>query len=161
MAKRSFLQEFKEFALRGSVLDLAVGVIVGAAFGKIVDSLVKDIIMPPIGLLAGRVDFANRFLVLTGGSFETLAEAQKAGAVTMNYGNFLNVAINFLLVAFAVFLMVRQVNRFRRTDVPPTPTEKPCFACCKSIAIAATRCPYCTSELPSAVPAKTSSRRSR
>ncbi len=123
------LKEFKEFAVKGNVMDMAVGIIIGGAFGKIVGSLVNDVIMPPIGRLLGKVDFANLYVNLTGGEFTSLAEAKKAGAATLNYGVFLNTVIEFVIVAFAVFLLVKQVNRFRREPAPaappePTPTEK-------------------------------------
>lgn len=123
------LKEFKEFAVKGNVMDMAVGIIIGGAFGKIVGSLVNDVIMPPIGRLLGKVDFTNLYVNLTGGEFTSLAEAKKAGAATLNYGVFLNTVIEFLIVAFAVFLLVKQVNRFRREPAPaappePTPTEK-------------------------------------
>jgi large conductance mechanosensitive channel len=123
------LREFKEFAVKGNVMDMAIGVIIGGAFGKIVGSLVNDVIMPPIGRLLGKVDFTNLYVNLTGGEFTSLAEAKKAGAATLNYGVFLNTVIEFVIVAFAVFLLVKQVNRFRREPAPaappePTPTEK-------------------------------------
>ena len=125
------LTEFKEFAVKGNVLDMAVGIIIGGAFGKIVGSLVNDVIMPPIGRLMGKVDFTNLYINLTGGGFTSLAEAKKAGAATLNYGVFLNTVIEFLIVAIAVFMLVKQVNRFRREPEPapaaplePTPTEK-------------------------------------
>lgn len=142
-------KEFKEFAVRGNVIDMAVGVIVGAAFGKIVTSLVEDIVMPPISLLTGKMDFSNRFLSLTGRHFETLAEAKSAGAATLNYGLFFNALLNFFLVAFAIFLVVRQVNRLRRGNAPPpaTPSNKECPFCFSSIPTKATRCGHCTSTL--------------
>jgi large conductance mechanosensitive channel len=150
------LKEFKEFAIRGNVVDMAVGIIIGAAFGTIVKSLVSDIIMPPIGLLLGNVDFTNLFAVLKEGSaagpYASLADAQKAGAVTINYGIFVNTIISFLIVAFAVFLLIRQINRLRRAEeaLPPEPTTKDCPYCLSSIPIKATRCPHCTSELGAA-----------
>jgi len=142
-------KEFKEFAMRGSVVDLAVGVIIGASFGTIVKSLVDDILMPPIGLLIGGLDFSNLFISLSGAQYPSLAAAKEAGAPTINYGVFLNNVLNFLIVAFAVFLLVRQINRLKReTPVPPpAPTEKPCPYCISTIPLAATRCPHCTSEL--------------
>ena len=140
-------KEFKEFAVKGNVLDLAVGIIIGAAFGGIVNSLVNDVIMPPIGLLLGRVDFSNLFLTLSGQHFNTLAEAKSGGAVTLNFGLFVNTLINFLIVAFAVFLVVKQFNRLRRTPVPVAPTTKECSFCKMAIPIEAIRCPHCTSEL--------------
>jgi large conductance mechanosensitive channel len=152
------LKEFKEFAMRGNVVDMAVGIIIGAAFGTIVKSLVADIIMPPIGLLLGNVDFSNLFVVLkqgaTAGPFATIAEAQKAGAVTINYGMFANTVISFLIVAFAVFLLIRAINRLQREEeaLPEEPTTKECPHCLSTIPIKATRCGHCTSEL-SAEPA--------
>ena len=143
------LKEFKEFAMRGNVIDLAVGVIIGAAFGTIVKSLVEDVLMPPIGLLVGGLDFSNLFVSLSGHHYPSLAAAKEAGAPTINYGLFLNNVLNFMIVAFAVFLLVRQINRLKReTPVPPpAPTEKPCPFCISTIPLAATRCPHCTSEL--------------
>jgi large conductance mechanosensitive channel len=142
------LKEFKEFAMRGNVLDMAVGIIIGAAFGKIVTSLVNDVIMPPIGLLLGKVDFSSLYVNLTGQDYASLAEAQKAGAATLNYGLFLNTIINFIIVAFAVFLLIRQVNRFtKKKEAPAAPTTKDCPHCLSSIPIKATRCPHCTSQL--------------
>ena len=147
------LKEFKEFAMRGNVVDMAVGIIIGAAFGTIVKSLVSDIIMPPIGLLLGKVDFSNLFITLksvpSGGTFATVAEAQKAGAVTLNYGLFINTVINFVIVAFAIFLLIRGLNRLKREEeVPPAePTTKECPQCYSTVPIKATRCAYCTSEL--------------
>jgi large conductance mechanosensitive channel len=141
--------EFKKFALRGNVLDLAVGVIIGAAFGKIVNSLVNDIIMPPIGILTGNVDFTNKFVVLRGNqAFETLKAAKDAGIATLNYGVFINTIIEFLIVAFAVFLLIKQVNRFQEAPPPPgPPTTKECPLCCSTIPIKAVRCPNCTGDL--------------
>lgn len=147
------LKEFKEFAMRGNVVDMAVGIIIGAAFGTIVKSLVSDIIMPPIGLLLGDVDFTNLFAVLregtAAGPYASLAEAQKAGAVTINYGVFVNTVFSFVIVAFAVFLLIRSINRLKRQEeVPPEePTTKDCPYCLSTIPIKATRCPNCTSEL--------------
>lgn len=140
-------KEFKEFAIKGNVMDLAVGVIIGAAFGKIVTSLVSDVLMPPLGLLLGKVDFSNLFLSLSGTQYASLDEAKKAGAATLNYGLFLNTVIEFLLVAFAVFLLVKQVNRLRREPPPPPPATKECPFCASSIPIKASRCPLCTSGL--------------
>jgi large conductance mechanosensitive channel len=146
------LKEFKEFAVRGNVLDLAIGVIMGAAFGKIVTSLVEDIIMPPIGLVLGKVDFANLFVSLTGKPYASVAQAKAAGAPTLNYGLFLNTVLSFLIVAFVVFLIVRAVNRMRRGEEKPAaaPVVKECPYCLSSIPIKATRCPQCTSELKAA-----------
>lgn len=145
-------KEFKEFAMRGNVLDLAVGIIIGGAFGTIVKSLVDDVIMPPIGLALGNVDFSDLFLLLKEGPkaappYATLAEAQAAGAVTINYGLFINSIITFLIIAFAVFLIVRAANRLRPQEAPAGPTTKDCPYCRMPIPIGATRCPQCTSEL--------------
>ena len=147
-------KEFQEFAVKGNAVDLAVGVIIGAAFGSIVNSLVKDVIMPPVSLLTGGLDFSNKFLVLRaakGGSvmFNTPADAAKAGAITWNYGNFMTLIINFLIVAAAVFLLVRAINNLRR-PAEKGPDEKTCPACAMKIPIKATRCPHCTSELTQA-----------
>jgi large conductance mechanosensitive channel len=147
------IKEFKEFVARGNVVDMAVGIIVGASFGSIVKSLVDDVIMPPIGVLLGNVDFSNLYLVLkegtTAGPFATLAEAKKAGVVTINYGLFINAVISFFIVAFAVFLLVRLVNRLKRNQeaIVETPATKACPECCSSIPIQAKRCPNCTSSL--------------
>ncbi len=145
------LKEFKEFAMRGNVLDLAVGIVIGGAFGTIVKSLVDDVIMPPVGLLLGNVDFADLFLLLKAGPkaappYATLAEAQAAGAVTINYGLFFNAVIAFLIVAFAVFLVVRAANRLQPKEVPAA-TTRDCPYCRMAVSLAATRCPHCTSEL--------------
>ena len=141
-------KEFKEFAMKGNVLDLAVGVIIGAAFGKIVASLVDDVIMPPIGRLLGHVDFSNLFLNLGDKSYETIAAAKAAGAPTLNYGNFINTIINFLIVAFAIFLLVRAVNRWTTKPAPAAaPTTKDCPQCAMAIPLAAKRCGHCTSQL--------------
>lgn len=146
-----FLKEFKEFALRGNVVDLAVGFIVGAAFSTIVKSLVDDIIMPPLGLVLGHADFSNFFITLSGGHFETLAAAKAAHAVTLNYGAFVNTVINFLIVALAMFVVIRQVNRLQRKQdqavETPAPTTRNCPYCITPISIEATRCPNCTSEV--------------
>ena len=142
------LKEFREFAARGNVIDLAVGVIIGAAFGKVVSSLVTDVVMPPIGLIIGRVDFKNLFVGLDGRVFPSLAEAQKAGAPTINYGVFLNTIVEFLIVAFVVFLLVRTVNRWvPRPAVAPDEPRRDCPFCASSIAARAKRCPFCTSEV--------------
>lgn len=149
-------KEFKEFAMRGNVVDMAVGIIIGAAFGTIVRSLVSDIIMPPIGLLLGNVDFSNLFIVLkTGipaGPYASLSDAEAAGAVSINYGVFINTVISFIIVAFAVFLVIRGINKLKRQEEEPVaePTTKECPYCFSSIPIKARRCPYCTSELSSA-----------
>jgi large conductance mechanosensitive channel len=146
------LKEFKEFAMRGNVLDMAIGIVIGAAFGKIVTSFVKDVLMPPIGLALGRVDFSSLFISLSSQTYATLAEAQEAGAPTINYGVFLNTVIDFLIVAFAIFLLVRQVNRLKRKEeaAPPAPTTKECPRCFSSIHIKADKCPHCTAELKAA-----------
>jgi large conductance mechanosensitive channel len=146
------LKEFKEFAMRGNVVDMAVGIIIGAAFGTIVKSLVSDVIMPPIGLLLGNVDFTNLFAVLkegaTAGPYAALTDAQAAGAVTINYGVFINTVISFIIVAFAVFLMIKSINQLKRKEeAPAEPTTKDCPYCQTSIPIKATRCPHCTSQL--------------
>ena len=147
------LKEFKEFAIKGSVIDMAVGIIIGAAFGTIVTSLVQDVIMPPIGLLLGNVDFTNIFAVLkegkVAGPYASVAAAKAAGAVTINFGVFVNTLISFILIAFAVFLLVRTINKMRRQEVapPPVPTTKECSYCFSSIPVKATRCPNCTSDL--------------
>jgi large conductance mechanosensitive channel len=142
------LKEFKEFAMKGNVMDLAVGFILGAAFGKIVSSLVSDIIMPPIGLILGKVDFSSLFLNLSGKSYASLAEAKAAGAATLNYGVFLNNVVDFLIVAFAVFLLVRIVNRWNKPAPAAAPTTKDCPYCVSKIPLKATRCPNCTSAIP-------------
>lgn len=148
------LQEFKKFAMQGNVMDLAVGVVIGASFGKIVNSLVNDILMPPLSLLLGNVDFSNKFIALgQDQTFETLKAAKDAGAATLNYGLFLNTVIEFVIVAFAIFLVVKQINRMRTAPapVPPgPPTTKDCPFCVSTVPIKATRCPNCTSELAKA-----------
>ena len=141
------LKEFKEFAMRGNVVDMAVGIIIGGAFGKIVSSLVSDIIMPPIGVLLGNVDFANLFVNLSGQTYASLADAKKAGAATINYGLFVNTVIDFVIVAFAIFLLIQQLNRFLPKPAPAPVTTKECPFCASTIALKATRCPNCTSEL--------------
>ncbi|MEW6714982.1 MAG: large conductance mechanosensitive channel protein MscL [Nitrospirota bacterium] len=146
-------KEFKEFAMRGNVVDMAVGVIIGAAFGTIITSLVSDIIMPPIGVLLGNVDFSNLFFTIkegaTGRPYLTLADAQKAGAVTVNYGQFINKIISFIIVAFSAFLLIKGMNRMmRKEEAPPAaPATKDCPRCFTAIPIMATRCPNCTSEI--------------
>ena len=146
-------KEFKEFATKGNVVDMAVGIVVGAAFGVIVGSFVADVIMPPIGLLLGKVDFANLFVVLKSGAipgpYATVAAAKQAGAVTLNYGAFINTIISFLIIAFAVFLVIRQINKLRaKTEAPAAaPATKECPYCYSVVAIKATRCPFCTSTL--------------
>jgi large conductance mechanosensitive channel len=142
------LGEFKKFAMRGNVIDLAVGVIIGAAFGKIVSSLVDDVIMPPIGLMLGHMDFSNLFVSLNGTHYDTIAAAKAAGAPTLNYGIFFNAILNFLIVAFAVFLLVQQVNRWGKKPEPAAaPTTKDCPQCAMAIPLAAKRCPHCTTQL--------------
>jgi len=149
------MKEFREFAVKGNVVDMAVGIIIGAAFGTIVKSLVADVIMPPIGLLLGNVDFANLFLVLKDGAqsaapYATVAEAQAAGAVTLNYGVFINTIISFLIVALAVFVLVKNINRLKRKEEPapaPEPTTKDCPFCLTAVPIKAVRCPNCTSDI--------------
>ena len=141
------LKEFKEFAMRGNVLDMAVGIIIGAAFGKIITSFVTDILMPPVGLVLGKVDFSNLFVNISGKSYDTLAAAKAAGAATINYGLFLNAVIDFLIVAFFIFLLVRQVNRLKGPPPAAAPATKDCPYCSLAIPIKATRCPHCTSEL--------------
>ena len=141
------IKEFKEFVVKGNVLDMAVGIIIGASFGKVVTSFVTDVLMPPIGLLLGKVDFSNLFINLSGKSFESLADAKKAGAATLNYGLFFNTMIDFLIVGFAIFLIVRQVNRMKR-EAPapaPAPATRECPFCMTGIPVKATRCPHCTS----------------
>jgi large conductance mechanosensitive channel len=147
-------KEFKEFAIKGNAVDLAVGVVIGAAFGSIVTSLVKDILMPPIGLLMGGLDFSNKFLVLKnapgGAVFATPVDAVKAGAITWNYGNFFTLVINFIIVAFCIFLVVKAMNKMKKPSPTAAPVAKDCPACTMSIPIRATRCPHCTTELAGA-----------
>ena len=141
------LKEFRDFAMRGNVIDLAVGVIIGGAFGKIITSFVSDVLMPPFGLLLGRVDFSNLFLSLNGQSYKTIADAQTAGAPTLNYGLFLNATIDFLIVAFIIFLFIRTMNHLQKPAPAAAPTTKDCPYCYSAIPIKATRCPQCTSQL--------------
>ena len=150
--------DFKAFVMRGNVMDLAIAVIIGGAFGAIVKSLVDDVVMPPIGLLTGGLDFSNQFWLLKAGTkapppYATPAAAHDAGAVTLNYGAFLNNIITFLIVALAVFALVRALNRLHRQPAPPTPDTKPCPYCTMTVSIKATRCPHCTSELTKALSA--------
>jgi large conductance mechanosensitive channel len=145
-------KEFKEFAVRGNAIDLAVGVIIGAAFGGIVTSLVKDLLMPPLGLVTGGLDFSNNFVVLKAGAngaenFATPAQAAAAGAVTLNYGSFFTVLINFIIVAFCIFLVVRAMNKLKRPAPETEPTSKDCPACAMTIPAKASRCPHCTTQL--------------
>jgi large conductance mechanosensitive channel len=149
-----FVKEFKEFAVRGNVVDMAVGIIIGGAFGTVVKSFVSDVMMPPLGLLTGNVDFADKMVVLKqgmpAGPYETLAAAGDAGAVTLNVGTFIDALISFVLVAFAVFLLIKGVNRMKRQQEvapAPAPTTKDCPFCASSIPLVATRCPFCTSEV--------------
>jgi large conductance mechanosensitive channel len=144
------LKEFKEFIMRGNVMDLAIGIIIGAAFGKIVTSFVSDVLMPPIGLLLGNVDFSSLFINLSGGGYRTLAEAKAAGAATINYGLFISAVIDFLIVAFVIFLIIRMVNRLRREREAAPVVAKDCLYCMSSVPIKAVRCPHCTSELTAA-----------
>ena len=147
------LKEFKEFAMRGNVMDMAVGIIIGAAFGAIVKSLVDDVIMPPIGLLLGNVDFSNLFITLkhglTAGPYLTLADAKKAGAVTLSYGAFFNTIVSFVIVAFSIFMLVKGMNKLKRQqeESPAAPTTKECPQCLSTIPIKATKCAHCTSQL--------------
>jgi len=140
-------KEFKAFAMRGNVLDMAVGIIIGAAFGRIITSFVNDILMPPLGLIVGKVDFSTLFLNISGTSYPTLAAAKAAGAATINYGVFLNTILDFLIVAFAIFLLVRQVNRWNRPEPAPAPTTRECPYCLTQIPLKATRCAACTAEI--------------
>jgi len=141
------LKEFKAFIIRGNVVDLAVAVIIGGAFGKIITSLVNDIIMPPIGLLLGKINFSDLFINLSGTAYPSLKAAKDAGAATINYGVFLNAVINFIIVAFVVFLLVKQVNRMKKEPAPAEPNTKECKYCLSNIPVKATRCPHCTSQL--------------
>ena len=142
-----FVGEFKEFAMKGNVLDMAVGIIIGAAFGSIVSSLVKDVIMPPVGYLMGGINFGDLFFSLDGKTYASLAEAQAAAAPTINYGLFINAVINFLIVALAIFILIRQVNAFKKKSAPPAPNSKECPFCKESIPLAAVKCSHCTSDL--------------
>jgi large conductance mechanosensitive channel len=141
------MKEFKEFVMRGNVVDMAVGIIIGAAFGKIVTSFVNDILMPPIGLMLGKVDFTNLFVNLSGQQYSTVAAAKAAGAATLNYGIFFNTVLDFLIIAFAIFLLIRQVNRMKQTAPAPAPSTKECPFCLSATPLKATRCPHCTSEM--------------
>jgi len=150
------LKEFKEFAMKGNMVDMAIGIIIGAAFGAIIKSLVADVIMPPIGLLLGNVDFSNIFMIIkqgtTAGPYATLDAAKEAGAVVVSWGVFINTLINFLIIAFVLFLVIRSMNRMKKKEEapPPEPTEKDCPYCFSKIPIKATRCAHCTSEVPAA-----------
>ena len=143
------IKEFKEFAVKGNVVDMAVGVVIGGAFGKIVTSLVNDLIMPLIGVLSGGMDFTNKFMSLDGNRYLTLAEAQEAGAATLNYGTFITTIIDFLIIAFSIFIVIKQLNKFKKKEevVEEAPTTKTCSYCITEIPIEATRCPHCTSSL--------------
>ena len=142
-------KEFKEFVMRGNVMDLAIGIIIGAAFGKIVTSFVSDVLMPPIGLLLGKVDFTNLFINLSGTHFDTLKAAKDAGAATINYGVFLGTILDFLIVGFVIFLVIKQINRLKR-PAEDSPATRDCQFCLSSIPVKASRCPHCTSELKTA-----------
>jgi large conductance mechanosensitive channel len=146
------LKEFREFAMKGPVVDMAIGIIIGAAFGAIVTSLVADILMPPIGLLLGKVDFSNLFIVLKQGTvaapYSSLEAAKAAGAVTLNYGLFVNQIISFLIVAIAVFILIKNLNRMKKAPPAEAPTTKPCPYCLSTIPLNASRCPFCTSQIP-------------
>lgn len=139
------MKEFKEFALKGNVLDLAVGVVIGAAFGKIVDSFVNDVLMPPLGVLSGGKDFRDYFIVLKGGSYATLEQAKAAGAATLNYGLFMNAIVTFVIIAFAIFLVVSRINRLRRAPEAEVPSMRDCPECLSPIPVAAKRCRFCAS----------------
>jgi large conductance mechanosensitive channel len=141
-------KEFKEFAMRGNVLDMAVGIIIGAAFGRIITSLVNDVIMPPIGLLLGKVDFSSLFINLSGTPYASLADARKAGAAVIGYGAFLNTILDFVVVAFVIFLLIRQVNKMKKEPAPAAATTKECPYCLSVIPLKATRCGHCTAQLP-------------
>ena len=141
------LKEFKEFAMKGNVLDMAIGVIMGGAFGKIVSSLVSDVLMPPIGLLLGKVDFSSLFIDLSGTSQPSLAAAKTAGAPTINYGVFLQATLDFIIIAFVIFLLVKQVNRLKKPAPVAAPTTKDCPQCLSTIPIKATKCAHCTSQV--------------
>lgn len=141
------LQEFKKFALQGNVLDMAIGIIIGAAFGKIVSSLVADVLMPPIGLLAGKIDFSSLFINLSGQEYASLAAAKAAGAPTINYGVFLNNVIDFLIVAFVIFMLVKQINRLKSKEPAASPTTRECPRCLSAVSLKASRCAFCTSDL--------------
>jgi large conductance mechanosensitive channel len=145
--KGGMLGEFRDFAMRGNMIDMAVGIIVGAAFGRVVSSFVSDVLMPPIGLFAGHSDFSNKFINLSGHAYATLAEAKAAGAATINYGVFLNTLSDFLIVAFAVFVLIRQVNRLKSEQEPSVAATRDCPFCFSAVAIKATRCPHCTSAI--------------
>ena len=144
---KRILKEFREFAMRGNVLDMAIGIIIGTAFGKIITSLVNDILMPPIGVLLGKVDFTNLFVNLSPQRYQRLADAKVAGAATINYGLFLNTVIDFIIVAFVIFLLIRQINRLKKKEEPAAPAARECPYCLSVIPVKAVRCGFCTSEL--------------
>lgn len=144
---KKFMEEFKKFALKGNMIDLAVGVIIGGAFNSIVSSLVNDIIMPVLSLFTGKLDFANWFIALDGNTYATLADAQEAGAATLNYGNFISGVINFVIMAFVVFMFVKAINKMKKEPAPAAPTTKKCPFCKTDIPLEATKCPHCTSTL--------------
>ncbi len=141
------LKEFREFAMRGNVMDMAVGIIIGGAFGKIVSSLVSDVIMPPVGMLLGKLDFSNLFVDLSGGGYASLAAAKAAGAPTLNYGLFINTVLDFVVVAFAIFLVIKQLNRLKKETPPPPPNTRECPECLSAIPKAAKRCSHCTAQV--------------
>jgi large conductance mechanosensitive channel len=142
------LKEFREFAMRGNVVDMAVGIIIGAAFGKIVSSMVQDVVMPPIGKLMGNVDFSDLFINLSSGSYNSLAEAKAAGAATINYGLFINTVLDFVIVAFAIFMLIRMMNKLKRKEEPAPATTRECPECLSAIPLKAKRCAHCTSPVP-------------
>jgi len=144
------LKEFKDFAMKGNVIDMAVGIVIGGAFGKIVSSFVKDVVMPPIGMLTGGMDFTNIFTDLSGKNYATLGEAQEAGAATINWGIFGNTLIDFVIIAFAIFMVVRQMNKLKKQPPPADPTTKDCPECLMSVPIKAKRCGHCTAQIPAA-----------
>ena len=143
----SMMQEFKEFAVKGNVVDLAVGVIIGAAFGKVVTSFVSDVVMPPLGMAMGKVNFTDLFIDLSGQGFASLKAAKDAGAPVISYGLFINTIIDFAIIAFVIFMVIKQINRFKKEPAPVPPNTKDCPFCCTAIPIPAKRCPQCTSEL--------------
>ena len=144
------LKEFREFAMKGNVVDMAIGVIIGGAFGKIVSSLVNDVLMPPIGRLMGNLDFSNLFFALDGGAYASLKAAKDAGAPTINYGMFVNTVLDFVIVAFVIFMVVKQMNRLKKEEPAAAPTTRECPRCLSGMALKATRCPHCTSEVKAA-----------
>lgn len=144
---KGFLKEFKEFAVKGNAVDLAIGVMIGAAFGAVINSLVNDVFMPIIGRVLGNADFSNFFISLSGGEYDTLAAAKEAGAVTINYGVFINALISFAIIAFVLFMVVRSMNRLRKTEEEPAPDTRSCPFCLSDVPLKASRCPACTSAL--------------